>query len=168
MKFRQINEGFEWVFKVDTPEEQVARLKQWAPTNQTLVPIVRIGVGAEKPEWGLPEGMPSTTKLQKDIPDGMGETTLTLEWRRIRQFMEPGSNMKKLPTWKQESNWVQILEGLHHREAEVLTAIKDGKLLDMYPKLEAMLPLLGITEYNKPEKPKAKRTRKTKAAAAKV
>jgi len=42
----------------------------------------------------------------------------------------------------------------------VLTAVKDGKLLDIYPKLEKMLPTLGITEYNKPKakrKPKAKK-----------
>ena len=66
MKFRQANEGLDWVFKVEGVEEQVARLKQWASTNQTLVPVVRIGVGAEKPEWNLPDGVPETVKLQED------------------------------------------------------------------------------------------------------
>ena len=85
--FRQINEGFKWVFEEKKPEGQVQRLKEWGAKNQAIVPIVRMGVGAEKPDWGLPEGLPETTKIEEDIPDGMGETTLTLEWRRVKQFI---------------------------------------------------------------------------------
>ena len=81
-KFRQLNEALDWVFEAPK-KEQVSRLKEVATSDQTLVPIVRMGVGAEKPEWGLPEGMPEVAKIQDDIPDGMGETTLKLEWRRI-------------------------------------------------------------------------------------
>ena len=169
MKFRQANEGLDWVFKVEGVEEQVARLKQWASTNQTLVPVVRIGVGAEKPEWNLPDGVPETIKLQEDLPDGMGDTTIQMEWRRISAFTDPTHNMQKLPPWKREMNWLQILEGLHHKEAAVLTAVKDGKLLDIYPQLEALLPALGITEYNKKEvKPKRKVAAKKKAPAKKA
>jgi len=159
-KFRQANEGFDWVFEVNGKDEQIARLKEWASTNQTVVPLVRIGVGAEKVEWGLPEGMPETVKLEKDLPEGMGDTTIQMEWRRINTFMNPEGNLRNLPTWKQEMNWLQILEGLHYKEAAVLTAVKDGTLLKLYPKLEKLLKDLGITEYNKP----VKKTRKKKAA----
>ena len=160
-KFRQINEGLDWVFEVTKKEEQIVRLKEWASTNQTVVPIVRMGVGAEKVEWGLPEGMPETVKIDKDIPDGMGDTTIQMEWRRIKTFLDPNGNLRNLPPWKQEMNWMQILEGLHHKEAAILTAVKDGKLLKIYPKLEKLLPDLGITEYNKP----VKKTRRKKAVA---
>ena len=156
-KFRQANEGFDWVFQAETVEEQVKRLKEWGSTNQTVVPVVRYGVGAEKVEWGLPEGMPETVKLEKDIPVGMGETTIQIEWRRINTFLDPKGNLRNLPTWKQEMNWVQVLEGLHYKEAEVLTAMKDGTLLELYPKLEKLLPTLGITEYNKPKKTRKKK-----------
>ena len=54
-KFRQMNEGFDYVFEGENLGEQVTRLKEWGQSNQTLVPIVRIGVGAEKPDWGLPK-----------------------------------------------------------------------------------------------------------------
>tara|TARA_S200000501_G_scaffold98900_2_gene92318 strand:+ start:4231 stop:4701 length:471 start_codon:yes stop_codon:yes gene_type:complete len=148
MKFRQMNEGFEWVFKVDKVEQQVTRLKEWAKTNQALVPLVRIGVGAEKVEWRLPDGTPETAKIDKDMPEGMGGTTIQLEWRRIKQFYDPESNMNNLPDWKREMNWLQILEGLHHTEASILTAIKDGKLLKEIPKLKKLMSPLGITEYN--------------------
>lgn len=161
IKFRQTDEGFTWVFKAPTVPEQIKRLKEWAATNQALVPIVRLGVGAEKPDWNLPEGMPDITKLQEDIPDGMGQTSLQLEWRRIKGFIIPNSNMSKLPTVKREAQWVNILESVHHKEAKILTAIKDGTLLELYPELESLLPGLGITEYNKPEtKKKSKTTKK--------
>lgn len=159
-KFRQMNEGFDYVFEGETVDEQVTRLKEWGQTNQCLVPIVRIGVGAEKPEWGLPEGMPETTKIEEDTPDGLGATSIQMEWRRIKQFTDPNSNMKNLPTWKQEMNWLQILEGVHPEEAKILTAVKDGTLLGLYPKLEKLMEPLGITEYNKPKK--TRKTRKKK------
>ena len=161
-KFRQMNEGFNFVFEVDAIDEQVTRLKQWGQTNQTLVPIVRLGIGADKADWGLPEGMPDSTKLEEGTPDGLGATSIQLEWRRIKQFTDPNSNMKNLPPWKQEMNWLQILEGIHPEEAKVLTAVKDGKLLDLYPKLEKLMEPLGITEYNKPKKKRTPRKKKEK------
>lgn len=162
MKFRQTNEGFDWVFKGETVDEQVSRLKQWASTNQTLVPVVRLGVGADKPDWKLPEGMPETVKLEEDTPDGMGQTTIQLEWRRVKQFIDPNSNMNNLPDWKREMQWLQILEGVHPQEARILTAVKDGNLLSVYPQLEKVLEPLGITEYNKPTSAKKKRAPRKK------
>ena len=83
-----------------------------------------------------------------------------MEWRRIKQFVDPASNMKNLPTWKQEMNWLQILEGVHPNEAKILTAVKDGNLLGLYPKLEKLMETLGITEYNKPKKKRKPRKKK--------
>ena len=160
-RFRQADEGFDWVFEAKGKDEQISRLKEWAGNSQIVVPIVRWGVGAEKGDWGLPEGMPETVKLDKDIPQGMGQTTLMVEWRRVKTFLDPEGNLRNLPVWKQEMNWVQILEGLHWKEAELLTHVKDGTLLKMYPKLEKLLKDLGIEEYNKP----VKKTRKKKATA---
>ena len=160
--FRQIDDGFKWVFEETKPEAQVARLKEWGAKNQAVVPIVRMGVGADKPDWRLPEGMPETAKIEDDIPEGMGETTLTLEWRRVKQFVDPNSNMNNLPEWKREQQWVNILEAVQSVEAKILTAVKDGTLLKMYPKLEKCLPLLGIEEYNKaPRKSVKKKAAKT-------
>ena len=159
-KFRQINEAFDWVF--DGPKnEQVERLKTVAAKNQTIVPFTRWGVGAEEIDWRLPEGMPEKTKLKEDLPDDMGESTLTLEFRRIKSFTDPTSNMANLPEWKREMNWMSIIEGVHHKEAEFLTAVKDVELLNLYPKLEGILEDLGITEYVKPKKKRKKAVKKT-------
>ena len=159
-KFRQVNEAFDWVF--DAPKkEQVARLKLVASKNQTIVPFVRWGVGAETIDWRLPEGIPEATKLKDDLPDDMGESTLTLEFRRIKSFTDPSSNMANLPEWKREMNWMSIIEGVHHKEATFLTAIKDVQLLNLYPKLEAILSDLGITDYVKPKKTRKKAVKKS-------
>ncbi len=162
MKFRQINEAFDWVLKGDNKEDRTQRLILIARHNQVIVPVVKLGVGADKHDWKLPEGRPEKAKIQDDIPDGMGESTLTLEWRRIKGFIEEGSNMNNLPDWKREMVWLQILEGVHHKEADILTAMKDNTLLQIYPKLEELLPGIGITEYTKPKK---KRAPKKKTAA---
>ena len=165
--FRQVDEGFDHVVKGETNEEMIKRLKEWGARAKPLVPIVRIGVGAEKPEWDLPEGTPETLKLKEDIPEGMGESTVMIEWRRIRQFFEPGSNMNNLAPWKREQQWINILEGVHHKEAKILTAVKDGKLLELYPALEKILPDIGITEYNKPKKKVTKKRSSKNAKGSK-
>ena len=159
-KFRQVNEAFDWVFEAPK-KEQVERLKTVASKNQTIVPFTRWGVGAEKIDWNLPEGMPESTKIKTDIPDDMGESTLTLEFRRIKSFTDPASNMANLPDWKREMNWMSIIEGVHHKEAEFLTAVKDQQLLKLYPKLEAILEDLGITDYVKPKKTRKKAVKKS-------
>ena len=155
-KFRQLDEAFDWIFEPRSKKQQVERIKELAAGNQTVVPFVRWGVGAEKVEWGLPEGIPDKTDIEDDIPQGMGESTLALEFRRIKQFTDPNSNVKNLPPWKQEGLWASILEGVHHKEAEILTAVKDQQLIALYPKLEGILETLGITEYVKPKKKKYK------------
>lgn len=166
-KFRQINEVFEYVLKGTDTADKIARLKECGAGNQLIVPIFRMCVGAEKHDFGMPEGTPDTVKFDKDIPEGMGQTTLTLEWRRVRQFFTPGSNLKNLPAWKQESNWLQILEGLHMSEAKILTHMKDGTLLQDWPDFEPLLKDLGITEYNKPVTKVTKKKAVRKKAAAK-
>lgn len=151
-----MNEGFAWALEAKDTEGKINRLNEWAESCQCLVPVVRIGVGAEKHNWDLPEGMPDMADIEKDIPEGMGETSIQMEWRRIVQFIQPTSNLNNLPAIKREGVWINILEGIHHEEAALLTAVKDGKLLELYPSLEDVLAPLGITEYNKPTKTKTK------------
>ena len=69
--------------------------------------------------------------------------------------------MNNLPDWKREMNWMSIIEGVHHKEAEFLTAVKDQQLLKLYPKLEAILGDLGITDYVKPKKTRKKAVKKS-------
>ena len=69
VKFRQLDEAFDWAIKGDGVEEQVHRLKVLAKSNQTVIPVFRIGVGAEKHDWGIPEGIPDVAKIKPNPID---------------------------------------------------------------------------------------------------
>ena len=164
---RQVDECLDHVLKGEDDQEKIKRLREWAKRSQIVVPMVRLGVGAEKVDWNLPEGMPETVKLDEDMPVGMGETTIALEWRRITKFFATDSNMNNLVDWKREQQWVNLLEGLHPNESKIITAIKDGTLLTLYPELEPILPEIGIKEYNAPVVQKKKRGRSRKKSEKK-
>ena len=76
--------------------------------------------------------------------------------------------MNNLNQIRREQVWCNILEGIHHTEAKLLTAVKDGTLLDLYPQLEALLEPIGITEYNKTTKAKPKRKARAKKGVKKA
>lgn len=75
----------------------------------------------------LPEGTPPY-KTDKNIPIGMGESNIFMEARRLYIFMPE----KVLPRMKKEMLFIQILEGLHYLESEMLIAVKDKCLQKKY------------------------------------
>ena len=80
----------------------------------------------------LPEGMPPF-KTDRNIPVGMGESNIFAEARRLYIFMPE----KVLPSVKKEMLFIQMLEGLHYLEADMLVAVKDKELQKKYKKLTA-------------------------------
>jgi len=60
-----------------------------------------------------------------DAPEGTEHTNLQKEARLLHHFFKGGSNVKQA---KRESMFIQMLEGLHKGEAEVLVLAKDRKL----------------------------------------
>jgi hypothetical protein len=71
----------------------------------------------------LPEGSPPYK--ENDAPEGTEHTVLEKEARLLHHFFKGGSNLSQV---KREQMFVQILEGLHKGEAEVLCLMKDKKL----------------------------------------
>ena len=62
--------------------------------------------------------------------DQQGRTTIRRECTKFYHFVKGGNDgMKNLP---RESMFINILEGLHPREAEILILVKDKKLTDKY------------------------------------
>ena len=170
MKFQQLNEAIDWILKGESLEEQVIRAKDLGRNDATFVEFIKIGVLPEMKLQGLPEGLPDTYKVENDMPDGISDTTARNELRRIKNFC-PGGTMAGLKPAKKEMLWIGILEGLHWKEAEVLTLIKDQTLFTKYPALEVVLAEVGIVaRINKPEKKESKprAPRKFKVASGKV
>ena len=78
--------------------------------------------------WELPEGdVPYT---QNDAPEGTEHTLLAQEARRLYHFIKGGNSA--ITQNKREMMFVQMLEGLHKEEAELLIAAKDKILHQKY------------------------------------
>tara|TARA_B100000902_G_scaffold231591_1_gene219642 strand:+ start:1935 stop:2366 length:432 start_codon:yes stop_codon:yes gene_type:complete len=60
-----------------------------------------------------------------DVPEGTEHTKLEKEARLLHHFFKGGSNISQI---KRETMFIQMLEGLHKDEANVLVLAKDKKL----------------------------------------
>lgn len=88
-----------------------------------------------KIQWDLPEGDPPYIK--NEAPAGTEHTSLFSESKRLYHFVVGGNNtINKL---KKETMFVQMLEGLQEKDAEVLLNIKNKKLNNAYKGLTAQM-----------------------------
>lgn len=71
----------------------------------------------------LPPGEPPFNK--NDVPEGTEHTILEKEARLLHHFFKGGSKLKQS---KREDMFIQMLEGLHQGEANVLVLAKDKQL----------------------------------------
>ena len=76
----------------------------------------------------VPEG--DVTYNPNEVPVGTDHTSLRREWKNLYHFVHGGN--PSLSTIRRETMFIQMLEGLHPREAEILCLIKDKKLTTKY------------------------------------
>lgn len=62
--------------------------------------------------------------------NGRGRTSLRKEWQNLYHYVKGGNN--SLTTIRREMMFINLLQGLHPREAEVLVLTKDKRLMDKY------------------------------------
>jgi hypothetical protein len=75
-------------------------------------------------EWEIPAGeVPYTAN---EASEGTEHTVLRRESRKLYHFIKGGNT--SLPTFKKENMFIQMLEGLHISEAELIIAAKDKSL----------------------------------------
>ena len=72
----------------------------------------------------IPEG--NVPYEPNDVPVGTDHTTLRREWKQLYNFVKGGND--SLSHVRRESMFIQILEGLHPNEAEILCLVKDKNL----------------------------------------
>ena len=65
-----------------------------------------------------------------DVPEGTDHTSLRREWKNLYHFIKGGND--GLNGLRRESMFVQMLEGLHPREADLVCLVKDKRLTDKY------------------------------------
>jgi hypothetical protein len=76
----------------------------------------------------LPEG--EVPFERNEVPVGTDHTSLRKEWKNLYHFVKGGND--SLSKTRRESMFIQILEGLHPDEADILCLVKDKNLDTKY------------------------------------
>ena len=76
----------------------------------------------------IPEGQVPYKK--NEVPVGTDHTSLRREWRNLYHFVKGGND--KLSSMRRETMFIQMLEGLHPEEAEIICLVKDKALEEKY------------------------------------
>ena len=79
-------------------------------------------------EWVIPEGDVPFKANQAE--EGTEHTVLRKEARKLYHFIKGGED--RTPRFKKENMFIQMLEGLHKTEAQLLIDAKDKKLHQVY------------------------------------
>lgn len=124
------SEIFEKVGKLKTKKQKVSYLQD--QNTESLRMVIKSSFDP-KIEWLLPEG--PVPYVPNDAPEGTEHTDLAWEARKLYNFVKGGNGA--LSQNKREAMFVQLLEGLHPNEAEILVAAKDKSLHKMYKGLSA-------------------------------
>ena len=76
----------------------------------------------------IPEGEVPFNK--NEVPVGTDHTSLRREWKNLYHFVKGGND--KLSSMRRETMFIQMLEGLHPDEAEIICLVKDKALEEKY------------------------------------
>jgi len=116
--------------KIKSKKDKVNFLKQH--NTDALRQIIKSSFDP-KIKWALPYG--EVPFIPNDAPEGTEHNVLSYEARKLYHYIEGGN--PQLSQNKREIMFVQLLEGLHPAEAEIVVAAKDKVLHQKYKGLSA-------------------------------
>jgi|TARA_R110000824_G_scaffold209506_1_gene395302 hypothetical protein len=119
------HEILEKVSRLKTKKQKVSYLKENNTASLRMVIKASFDPGII---WALPAG--EVPYAANDAPEGTEHTMLASEANKLYHYVQGGNNA--LSQNKRESMFVQLLEGLHKSEAEILVSAKDKSLHKMY------------------------------------
>ena len=120
-----MSEILELVHKQRSKAKKVQVLKEYRDDALTALLIWNFDPSVTS---ALPDGpVPYTPN---DVPEGTDHTSLRREWKNLYHFIKGGND--GLNGLRRESMFVQMLEGLHPREADLICLVKDKRLSDKY------------------------------------
>ena len=108
-----------------TKEKKIAILKEYETDSLKAILIWNFD---ESVVSMLPEG--DVPYKQNEVPVGTDHTSLRREYQQLYHFVKGGNDT--LTSLRRESMFIQMLEGLHPREAEIICLTKDKKLASKY------------------------------------
>ena len=116
--------------KIKSKKDKVNFLKQH--NTDALRQIIKASFDP-KIKWALPFG--EVPFIPNEAPEGTEHNVLSYEARKLYHYIEGGN--PQLSQNKREMMFVQLLEGLHPDEAEIVVAAKDKVLHQKYKGLSA-------------------------------
>ena len=109
--------------KVSNAKTKAQKVKLLEDFNTPALRAILIANFDESVISMLPEGEVPYEK--NDAPEETEHTKLDHEYRKLYLFFKGGANISQT---RRESLFIQLLEGLHKGEAEVLCLVKDKKI----------------------------------------
>ena len=123
-----ISEVLRKVSNAKTKDEKIKILRD---NNSPALRALLIWNFDDSIKSAIPDGdVPYTPN---DAPAGTDHSRLSHEYRGFYRFCKGGDN--KLSDMKRESMFIQLLEGLHKDEAELVCLVKDGNLNKGYKRI---------------------------------
>ena len=120
-----IHEVFELVVKQRTRQDKINILKEYEDPSIKAIFIWNFD---ESVISVIPDG-PVPYK-ENEVPVGTDHTSLRREYKNLYHFVRGGNDT--LSSLRKETMFIQLLEGLHPKEAEIVCLIKDKKLTTKY------------------------------------
>ena len=115
------SEILDLVHKAKTKNKKVEILKKY---NSDALRMVIKSSFDPNIVWVMPKG--NVPYTPNDAPAGTEHTRLATEAKKLYRFIRGGDNIT--PQFKKEQMFVQLLEGLHKDEAELICSTKDKQL----------------------------------------
>ena len=123
-----IHEILDLVGEQRTKAKRVEILKEYRDDSLTAILIWNFD---DRVQSAVPDGQ--VPYKENEVPVGTDHTSLRREWKQLYHFIKGGND--SLSSLRRESMFIQLLEGLHPKEAEIICLVKDKNLKDVYPKV---------------------------------
>ena len=123
-----IHEILDLVGEQRTKAKRVDILKEYRDDSLTAILIWNFD---DRVQSAVPGGQ--VPYKENEVPVGTDHTSLRREWKNLYHFIKGGND--SLSGLRRETMFVQMLEGLHPKEAEIICLIKDKELESVYPKV---------------------------------
>ena len=120
-----VSEILDLVSKQRGVAKKVSTLKEYRNDALTAILIWNYDDAVQS---AIPDGEVPYEK--NDVPAGTDHTSLRKEWKNLYHFIKGGN--PTLSTMRRETMFIQMLEGLHPEEAEVIALVKDKNLESKY------------------------------------
>ena len=117
--------------KVSNAKTKDEKIKILRDNNSAALRALLIWNFDDSIKSAIPDGHEPYTP--NDAPAGTDHSRLSHEYRGFYRFCKGGDN--RLSDMKRESMFIQLLEGLHKDEAELVCLVKDGNLNKGYKRI---------------------------------